>query len=118
MKIVERGWGGHFICADRCTFRRNTLLDGGDRKIVVSTVGGMTDREFGIETIAHERYYETMAFEAKFDDPYWEADVTQQLDFDSEWSICGGDKSELPDGVDNIANNMHETVVAELSKLF
>jgi hypothetical protein len=61
---TERGWGGHFICADRCLFRRNTLLHNTDTgaKIVISTVGLMKGPDGGIEAIGWERYYETMAF--------------------------------------------------------
>ena len=115
IKRTERGWPGHFICADRCLFRRNTLLESSRDKIVVSTVGlydsGMlqiyTQRKF--EHIGVDRYYETMAFKAnKEDTRYHDADASQDVSFDSPWSI-----SELD--ADDHANEMHETVVAELS---
>jgi hypothetical protein len=77
MKITttERGWGGHFICADKCRFRRNTLISvDGKPKYVVSTVGNMRDRDTGeIEEIGYDRHYETMAFGAFKDGAYFDA---------------------------------------------
>ena len=120
-KITERGWAGHFICAGECNYRRNTLIDFGRKKIVVSTVGMLRDREenglYGYRTIgAGGRYYETMAFRAKKEGPYWDADVSKQISFESEWAICSekGFKA-LPDDADNLADRMHEAVVRELS---
>lgn len=109
----ERGWGGHFICAHRCQFRRNTLLTYGDIKIVVSTVGLMlmdanktgSDR---FDTIGLNRHYETMAFHAS-DDKYQDADVSKQISFESDWAIAELD-AELE------ANEMHERVVAEITE--
>lgn len=60
MKRLERGWPAHYCCANRCLFRRNTLLD--DR-IIVSTVGLCVGTD-GYREIGDERYYETMAFYA------------------------------------------------------
>lgn len=109
---LERGWAGHFICSDMCRFRRNTLLTKGDARIVVSTVGCMI-MEIGGEKKPHEiglnRHYETMAFRAKFDGRYWDADVSEEISFDSPWAV-----KNLED--DDIANDQHEQVVAELTQ--
>ena len=111
-KITERGWGGHFICANRCRFRRNTLVEDKDIKVVVSTVGLMEsllkDGEF--ETIGFNRHYETMAFMANNDGRYWDADVGKQVYFESPWTI-----SEID--ADDKANNMHDKVVREIVTL-
>lgn len=111
IKLIERGWAGHFICGHRCLFRRNTLIEFGDRRIVVSTVGLMQDwkDENKIDTIGHERYYETMAFNAKWEEPYWEANVQEEVEFESPWSL-----NEKEHESDIKAQKMHELVVAEL----
>lgn len=103
---LERGWGGHFICSDECLFRRNTLVTNGEKRIVVSTVGLMKIGS-SFETVGCERYFETMAFEAKFDGKYWDADVSRHVDFESPWSIGIID-------AENQANEMHENVVNEI----
>lgn len=117
-KITERGWGGHFICADRCLFRRNTLIEGDKDSVVVSTVGGMRPlKGEGLETIgAGGRYYETMVFGAHKEGEYTEANVSDERSFESEWAICADSWKELPDDVDNKANDQHEAVVAEFAK--
>lgn len=105
---TERGWAGHYICSYRCKFRRNTLLSYKDINIVVSSVGLMViDGEF--EPIGVDRHFETMAFHAdKNDKRYFDADVSKQVHFDSDWSISEVD-------ADDKANEMHEAVVAEIS---
>jgi len=117
-KITERGWAGHFICADRCLFRRNTLIEGEKDSVVVSTVGAMQnpDRD-GLEEIgASGRYYETMIFGAKLIGVYVDADVSdQRSNFASDWSICADKFEDLQDDVDNKANEMHEAIVAEFA---
>lgn len=106
---VERGWGGHFICASRCQFRRNTLLSYKDIKIVVSTVGLM-EVNGKFEQIGLNRYYETMAFHANANDTrYYDADVSREISFESPWAISKLD-------ADDKANIMHENVVNEISK--
>ena len=116
VKRTERGWAGHFICAERCLFRRNTLLELGDVAIVVSTVGSMRPltRDGGPpETIGCDRYYETMAFHAHKDGAYTEADVMRgEIPFDAPWSLDRWDD----DDIDVQANDMHEAVVNEISE--
>ena len=118
VKVTERGWAGHFICFDRCLFRRNTLLEYKDRKWVVSTAGVYRNREDIIDSIGHRRWYETRAFEAKEEGGYIEADIEKEIFFDSEWGIWGDSWKEVCDNYhytpDNAANDMHDKVVSEL----
>ncbi len=110
VKRTDRGWGGHFIGARNCLFRRNTLLEFFGVRIVVSTVGawiGM-DRDETMP-IGHNRYYETMAFHSDpSDERFHDADVSQQVRFSSPWAISERD-------ADDKANDMHEAVVAEIT---
>lgn len=106
---VERGWAGHFICARSCLFRRNTLLEKDGVYVVVSSVGSMVI-EGRLDTVGVGRYYETMAFFSdESDTRYHDIDVSRQISFESEWAIAEQD-------ADDRANDMHETVVAELSR--
>ena len=108
----ERVWAEYFTCADRCRFRRNTLLTLGDVRIVVSTVGLMVVRDDSekFTTIGVDRhYFETRAFHADAtDERYHDADMSRQVGFSSPWSI-----SEID--ADDRANDMHEAVVSEIS---
>jgi len=113
VKRTERGWAGHFCCAHDCQFRRNTLIEFGDIKIVVSTVGLLRDttnrRKHTFLEIGCNRYYETMAFHSDpKDHRYHDADVSRQIGFDSPWTISTLD-------ADDAANDMHETVVHEIT---
>lgn len=107
IKRTERGWAGHFCAAQSCMFRRNTLLQSETESIVVSTVGNY-QYDGAIQEIGYNRYYETMAFHSLADDKrYHDADVSKQVYFNTEWAI------NRP-GIDDMANDMHEAVVAEL----
>ena len=57
MKRVECGCAGHFICADRCKYRRHTQVNG----FRVSTVGDLWI-DGKREKIGSWGYYETMVF--------------------------------------------------------
>ena len=117
VRRTERGYAGHFCAAQHCLFRRNTLLELGDVRVVVSTVGNMWLPEHGKakrtepEEIGLDRVYETMAFHAVYEKPYWEADVSRAVEFDSQWAIARVTLSSDAD-----ADAMHEAVVAELSQ--
>ena len=118
VKVTERGWAGHFILADRCLFRRNTLLEYKGKKWVVSTVGAYRNCENKMDSIGYRRWYETMAFEAKERFGFIEADVKKEIFFNSEWGIWGDSWEEVckncNDTPDNAANDMHDKVVSEL----
>ena len=111
VKRTERGWAGHFICADRCLFRRNTLLEYENIKIVVSTVGRLFAKRQGmmeIVTVGSERYYETMAFYSDPNDTvYHDIDVERYIELGCDWQL-----NEIDD---NKANNMHEMAVEWVS---
>ena len=118
VNVTERGWAGHFICSDRCLFRRNTLLEYDDKKWIVSTVGTYLNIEDKIDSIGHRRWYETKAFEATEEKGYIDADIAKEIFFDSEWGIWGDSWEEVckncNDTPDNVANDMHDKVVSEL----
>lgn len=109
---LERGWAGHFICAENCLFRRNTLLTCGDIRIVISTVGDYRyngeAQKIGIGKLG--RYYETRAFHADcYNERYYDADGSRQISFDSPCNLAELD-------ADDKANDMHEAVVAEITE--
>jgi hypothetical protein len=106
---TERGWPGHFCAAKLCTFRRKTLLQRGEIVIIVSTVGDMIVKD-ETNTVGHNGYYETMVSRgAEMESGYIDSDVTKNIDTKSEWRV---NHSEIT--ADKEANEMHETVVAEI----
>ena len=112
IKITERGYAGHLCVASQCRFKRNTLIEYGRKKIVVSTIGNYNpSHKNEPDTIGINRYYETMAFEAEYVKPYWEANVSVEVPFKSNWQI-----SEIAFNTDKKADEMHDKVVRELSK--
>ena len=111
-KITYRGWPGHYCCGHRCVFHLNTLIEYGKKRIVISTVGLMLDplnqdlnkikyREIGIN-----RHFETMAFHAKKDGKFWDADVHKQIHFDSPWNWKLKDELKANDGHIKVVNEI------------
>jgi hypothetical protein len=85
------------------------LLEKDGVYVVVSSVGSMVING-ELDTVGLGRYYETMAFFSdEGDSRYHDIDVSRQISFESEWAIAEQD-------ADDKANDMHETVVLELSK--
>lgn len=106
VKITERGWAGHFCLAHKCMFHRNTLLEKGDVKIVVSSVGKLQRHDGGeLKEIGYDRYYETMVFFAK-DDKWKDADAERGE------IACYAPKVEDP-WDEMPANLLHDKVVEE-----
>jgi hypothetical protein len=109
---TERGWDEHFIETSHCHFRRNTLLECGEERIVVVTIGtpdgGEQEKGCG--------HYETMAFKAKKVGIYWGADRTKKVNFKGNRHIPREYFHPSPETVNLEANNMHEAVVAEISE--
>lgn len=124
VKRTERGWTGHYCRSRYCTFHRNTLLEYGDKKWIVSTVGCQVAKygrllynKDDIISIGHQRWYETIAFKAININGYLDADVTKEIKFNSEWGIWGRTWEEVLkkyEHPDLAANEMHERVVEEL----
>ena len=110
VKRTERGWAGHCCISHECMYHRNTLLEYGDIKVVVSTIGRWLDKDgrHFIE-VGCDRYFETMAFMAKVNDKYNDADVEKKVRFESECAL------PLPD-MELEADAMHERVVEEISR--
>jgi ATP-dependent RNA circularization protein (DNA/RNA ligase family) len=67
----------------------------------------MQDSRAKIIQIGCNRHFETMAFHAKWDGRYFDADVQRQIYFKSDWAIADQD-------ADDRANDMHEAVISEL----
>lgn len=111
IEIIERGWAGHFCGSSECRFRRNTLLvdKEQDVSVVVSTIGAMYVRGELREIDAH-RHYQTKTFVAAQNGEYIDADVSLELPYQAGLLMT----KENMANVDNLANDMHQRVLAEV----
>ena len=110
LKQTERGWGGHFCDSFHCLFRRNTLLEYYNLKIVISTMGAWhpLGRNNEAQEIGSGRHYETVVFHALTEDGYNDIDIKKgQIEFESDWKT-----ERLED--DLLANTKHDLVVKEI----
>ena len=88
------------------------MVELGDSKVVVSTVGSMRGSGDELEEIGYRSYYETKAFIAMLElGMYWDADVTEEIDINSAQTL-----REASTGSDALANNMHEDAVIEIAE--
>lgn len=125
MKKTERGWCGHFCCGERCRYRRNTLLEHDDRRVIVSSVGSFIVKpdDKWITNIGcgngsgRYRYYETMVFEAQREGAYWEVDASKELDFYAPDFVCANHAKELPKGVDVLMDQHHDSIVRKWMRI-
>lgn len=112
-KIKERGWAGHHKMSNMCYFRRNTLVSNGDSMYVVSTVGNMgVPGKIGASQIAKDKMYETCVFKADPKDMYLDGIMNERISVNQAASIKS--VSHKPPGSDNIANDMHDSIVNEI----
>jgi len=112
IRITYRGWPGHFIASRHCVFRLNTLIELGDVRVVVSTVGNMIVPYSAVaEEVGCGRYYETMAFHASLRDNYWDANVGRQVDIPGTWTV-----DKINSLSDHKAQAMHEDAVQDISQ--
>ena len=111
IEIIERGWAGHFCASSQCRFRRNTLLvdKEQDVSVIVYTVGCMYVRG-ELTEIGMRRHYETKTFVAAQDGEYIDADVSLELPYQAGLLMT----KENMANVDNLANDMHQRVLAEV----
>ena len=110
--LTERGWAGHYILSGRCLFRRNTLIEYGFHKIIISTVGNLVDDTIPERPVIQMgvmpgHFYETMAFYADRRSKYFDANVRKPVKINMSTVIT-------KHGKDIEANKMHEAVVKEI----
>ena len=109
VRRTERGWKGHFVGAHKCHFSRNTLLEFGTSKLVISTVGAYLPSEDYVTLDSNGNYFETKVFWSDYDPPYFDASVGQEIHPDSPTGV-----KKLDGEIE--ADKMHEKVVREISK--
>ena len=104
--IKEQGWAGHYCLAEKCLFRRNTVVSYGNKHLIVSTVGNcILDNKLHFIR-SEEVVYETLVFNAVLNNGYWEPDSGELKSYLLKLSDYGGNNTG-----DILANNMHEKMI-------
>jgi len=120
VKVTERGWMGHFPYSGEYYYTRNTLVEGENDSVVVSSIGNYRPRSVTkiepLEKVVHT-YYETVVFGAIAVGEYIEADFRDRRTVKGERQIVTDDPNKLPMDVDNLADKMHDNTVSEFVEL-
>lgn len=117
VKRTERGWRGHFVGSHQCLFSRNTLIETEETKYIVSTIGAYYPEglEKGCSPLGGgSRYYETMIFEAKQNENYWDVDIEKQFVIPDgcNWYI-----DTITYESDKEANDNHDEIVSTVQSM-
>lgn len=113
VKVTYRGWPGHYILGDRCVFHLNTLLEAGQARVVVSSVGNLRSQGHlshasePIGSLVNPHYFETKAFWAQEKDGYWEAATSNEIKLLLPETVV----RNLDPGCDEQAQRIHEAAV-------
>lgn len=117
IKRIERGWCGYIKGHQYCLFRRNTILEYDNKKIVIATLGNYINPfEYCNTPIYDDVWYLTIAGHAVEKNGYWEIDGDGQIPIKSIHEIRGTEEeifNKYP-LIDLSANRMHETAVEEM----
>ena len=111
-RVTERGkLITYFSGSKRCLYRRNTLLEFRDIKLVISTLGNLTDLDNKLVCISGKSYYETRVFHALTD---IKRNSYRDIDPERKVKVNTITKINKPDS-DIKADQMHEKVIKELT---
>ena len=114
---TERGSAAHSARAGQCRYHRNTLLQCGNSRYVVSTIGDCRLPNDCIVAVGIQprRYYESKAFRARREGICWNADPNRAVEIEGRWAIVARTAVDLPCDDDSHADAMHEAAVEEIA---
>lgn len=109
VRRTEYGWIGYFCVAADCMFRRSTLLEYKDVKIIVFTIGDYIHGH-NVSEIDSGTYYETKVLyvdQENVNNSYYVPDINKPIK-----TKCPSTISEMNKAME--ANKMHEDIVEEI----
>lgn len=117
IKRTERGWCGYIQGYQYCLFRRNTLIEYNNKKIVIATLGNFIDPfRWKVMPLKDDIWYESIAGYAIDSNGYWDINPQDIIPIRCKHTISGTldhivEKIGTPD---IYANKIHEDVVNEM----